>query len=84
MGCWFSVNPTMLSTKKGASLVAEIPRERILTETDGPFTKLDRQILMPWDVKKAQLQLSYLWDISPEQTDFVLFSNLKSLVGNSV
>jgi TatD DNase family protein len=84
MGCWFSVNPTMLSTKKGSSLIAEIPRERILTETDGPFTKLDRQSLMPWDVEKAQLQLSYLWEIDPKQTEFILFSNLKSLVGNSV
>jgi TatD DNase family protein len=74
----------MLSTKKGASPIAEIPRERILTETDGPFTKLDRQSLMPWDVEKAQLQLSYLWEIDLKQTEFILFSNLKSLVGNSV
>jgi TatD DNase family protein len=80
IGCWFSVSPAMLATKKGKSLIKEIPKERILTETDGPFTSLNRKTLMPWDVQKAIPQLSEFWQLSSEQTNFVLLSNLRAIL----
>src|SRR5688500_16922013 len=36
-GLYFSVNPAMLRTQKGARLIRALPRERVLTETDGPY-----------------------------------------------
>lgn len=33
---WFSVNSAMLQTRK---VLAALPRERVLTETDGPYTR---------------------------------------------
>ncbi len=80
LGCWFSVGPAMLATKKGKSLVKEMPKERILTETDGPFASLDQKVLMPWDVQKAIPALSELWQISPEEANFALTSNLQSVL----
>jgi TatD DNase family protein len=38
--CWFSVGALMLSTKKGRLLVSRMPRDRVLTETDGPFAQV--------------------------------------------
>lgn len=80
MGCWFSVGPAMLATQKGKSLAKEIPKDRILTETDGPFASLNRKILMPWDVQMATSQLSGLWQLSLEETNFELLSNLRSIL----
>lgn len=80
LGCWFSVGPAMLATKKGRTLVKEMPKERILTETDGPFASLKNKILMPWDVQKAIQDLSQIWEISPEETNFTLTSNLQSIL----
>ena len=37
LGSWFSVGPAMLRTEKGRALAARMPRERMLTESDGPF-----------------------------------------------
>jgi len=37
-GCYFSINHLMLSSKSGATLVRALPGDRILTETDAPFT----------------------------------------------
>jgi TatD DNase family protein len=82
LGCWFSVGPAMLATKKGKSLVKEIPKERILTETDGPFASLNQKILMPWDVEKTIPVLSELWQISSEETKFTLTSNLQSILNS--
>jgi TatD DNase family protein len=38
MGCYFSVNAAMLANEKGRDIAAMIPLDRLLTETDGPFT----------------------------------------------
>ena len=36
MGCYFSVNSTMLKSERAAALVKTLPSSRLLTETDGP------------------------------------------------
>lgn len=80
MGCWFSVGPAMLNTKKGVELVSIIPRDRILTETDGPFAKHGGNVLMPWDSDIAVNILSSIWNQPVEQTHADLKENLRSLI----
>lgn len=36
MECYLSINPRMLTTKKGRAYVSQVPRERLLLETDWP------------------------------------------------
>jgi len=38
-GCLFSVNPAMTRSSTGRKIIAGIPDDRLLTETDGPFVK---------------------------------------------
>lgn len=38
MGCFFSINPQMLKTKSGIEIIQKIPPNRILLETDAPFS----------------------------------------------
>jgi TatD DNase family protein len=38
LGCYFSINAEMMYSGRGRALVAELPMDRLLTETDGPFT----------------------------------------------
>lgn len=80
LGCWFSVGPAMLNTKKGSELALMIPKDRVLTETDGPFTKSNGQLLQPWDSEIAVDQLASLWEISASETTSVLKNNLRSLL----
>ncbi|MHA3225056.1 TatD family hydrolase [Globicatella sulfidifaciens] len=40
MGCYLSINPRMLTTKKGRTYVTQVPRERLLLETDWPSHKI--------------------------------------------
>ena len=35
-GCYFSINPRMLSTKRGRAYVQQIPEEKLLLESDLP------------------------------------------------
>jgi len=80
LGCWFSVGPTMLRSKKGRQLAAAMPRDRVLTETDGPFTRRGRSPLMPWDVLEAERLLGEIWGTSQAGARRHLLSNLRRLV----
>lgn len=39
LGCYFSINQQMLLVKNGRAIVDELPLERILIESDAPFSK---------------------------------------------
>lgn len=79
MGCWFSVGPTMLAGEKGRILAAKMPRDRILTETDGPFTQVDRRVALPWDVERAVEALSKIWAEPIETVQRQLNDNLRRI-----
>lgn len=79
-GCWFSVGPQMLRAQKGRTLVTAMPRDRILTESDGPFTVHEGRPAMPWDVHSAVLELARIWGYSDSEAAGQVRSNLDSLV----
>jgi len=81
IGCWFSVNSPMLNSKKGHSLIQLIPRNRILTETDGPFTHIYNKPMVPWDVKNAYSNIADIWGCRTEEVQSQIAKNLNDLIG---
>lgn len=79
MNCWFGVGPTMLLSSTSRNMVNYMPRERILTETDGPFAQIDGRPAMPWDAHRAVALLAILWNLSLEEVDHLLRNNLRQL-----
>lgn len=80
IGCWFSVGPAMLRTPKAVELVSMMPKDRVLTETDGPFAKYNGKVLMPWECDIAQQQLASIWQCPTDQVISQLRTNLKTLL----
>lgn len=80
VGCWFSVGPAMLRSKRGQRLASLIPPDRVLTETDGPFARHGRAPLMPWNVDEAERVLAVLWNVSAGEAQKRLSKNLRCLV----
>jgi TatD DNase family protein len=79
LGCWFSVGPAMLAGEKGRKLVARMPRDRVLTETDGPFVLVDGRAACPWDVDRAVDAIADLWAVDKVVVNKTLRHNLRSL-----
>lgn len=77
-GLLFSVNPAMLSSDKGRQLVAKIPLDRLLTETDGPFVKVGASVAQPRDVAGVVSDLAELKNLNPTRTAEILFDNLRN------
>lgn len=69
LGCWFSVGPAMLQSANGRRLAANMPRNRVVPESDGPFARVAGEALMPWQAAQVSKQLGEVWGAS--QADVV-------------
>ena len=54
----------MFRSEKSINLIKLIYKERILTETDGPFVQISNNYIYPSDVNKTITQLTELWKFS--------------------
>ena len=75
-GLYFSVNPAMCRTEKGRRLVQQIPRDRLVTETDGPFVQVGGRPAMPSDIMLVVTFISDLWQCDAEGVKAQILSNL--------
>lgn len=80
LGCWFSVGPSMARTQKGAALIRHMPKDRILTETDGPFLELRGRAALPWNVRSAVEGLSEIWQVPANEVERVVDENARRLI----
>jgi len=80
LGCYFSINAAMLSNERHGSMVRIIPLDRLLTETDGPFTRTGNRHTKPSDVAVVVEELSQLHQVSAAQIAATVRDNLRSLV----
>lgn len=79
-GCYFSVNEGMLASATGERVMREIPIDRVLTETDGPFLARGDTPIEPGDVGRAVAMVASSVGSSVEDVRLQILSNLKRLV----
>mgnify|MGYP003295130757 CR=1 FL=1 len=58
LGCFFSVNPLMLFSRFGRELFPNIPKDRLLLESDGPFAMYNATAIMPWEPLNVLKQIA--------------------------
>lgn len=80
LNCWFSVGPAMLAGEKGRELVSQMPRNRLLTESDGPFAQIKSGTVTPSSMPLAEEALSSIWKSSITETRDQLALNFRRLV----
>jgi TatD DNase family protein len=80
LGCYFSINREMMRNDKHNSMVASLPLDRLLTETDGPFVKIDGRDARPSDVSQVLEALARIRSMPPSELAEKVALNLKRLV----
>jgi len=78
-GLWFSVNPAMLRSKNGQRIIAALPRERVVTETDGPYSKLGGRASEPGDIPVVVRGLGRTWGEDEDRARDRIFENMASI-----
>lgn len=63
-GHYFSINPAMIRSAAGQRVISRIPKEQILTETDGPFVYVGNRYAVPSDVAIVERFLASQWSTS--------------------
>ncbi|MFZ0523544.1 MAG: TatD family hydrolase, partial [Candidatus Acidiferrales bacterium] len=80
LGCYFSVNARMAGTEKGRGLISSFPLDRILTETDGPFTETVGQPTRPQDTGAVVDAIARLRGTTFDSMADVVHNNLSTLL----
>lgn len=78
--CYFSIGPAMLHSERGKKVISWLPKDRVLLETDGPFSKVKGRVLFPSDVIEVVSYLSTQWNTSIDAVQYQLKNNLKILL----
>jgi TatD DNase family protein len=83
LGCYFSVNAAMLTKDRGRDLISAIPDDRLLTETDAPFTSTHGRPSTPGDVAITVENLAALRHEDVNVLAQTIRSNLRSMLKGS-
>lgn len=80
LGGYFSINAAMLRSERHASMTAVILLDRLLTETDGPFTKTDARQSRPADVEVVVEALGRRHGMAASAVGATIRANLRALL----
>jgi TatD DNase family protein len=79
-GCWFSIGPAMFQSANGRALAELMPRDRVVSESDGPFAKIAGKSILPWNAYLTAEGVAPLWGTSPDEAARILARNGKALL----
>lgn len=74
-GYYFSVNPAMTLSAAGRMTIDEVPRDKLLLESDGPFLKIDAAPARAADVRHVVAYIATLWKLPVSDTERLLDAN---------
>jgi len=78
-GLYFSVNPPMTRSKGGQRLLQLLPADRVLTETDGPYSRVGSRESRPTDLPPVVERLAGVWGIAAAEAAEVVIRNMARL-----
>ena len=79
-GYYFSFNSSMLNSRNGQLLAKIIPREKILTETDGPFITIDDEPVRPGYIPQTVSKMAELLNVEKDELQKKIFENFQTLM----
>lgn len=80
LGCYFSVNASSVRRK---DILAGIPMDRLLTETDHPFGDRRSRLRRPGHVDDVEQALGFMHGLSSTEVRRLMWSNLRALISTT-
>jgi TatD DNase family protein len=81
-GHFISINPAMLTSTSGQRVIAQSPRERILVESDGPFTSVHGRPCSPSDIALVYSSLAARWKVSIQEVTLCVTTNFDKILNS--
>lgn len=80
LGFYFSVNHQMTLSKKGRIIIEQIPMERLLTESDGPFVQVDGHPSSLFLIASTCARIGEIKGLTAEEVQLAAHRNFKSIL----
>ncbi|MEM7575861.1 MAG: TatD family hydrolase [Planctomycetota bacterium] len=80
---WFSVNPAMAASRTGRQMLRELPRDRVVYESDGPYAWCSGRPARPSDSGVVVTALASLWEMREPEVAGTLNVNWSMLNGRA-
>lgn len=80
LGCYFSINGCSLQSDTGSALIARLPENRLLTETDGPFAAAGDRPSEPGDVVNTVARLADARGVGVDEMTHILTANAQRVL----
>jgi TatD DNase family protein len=80
LGCWFSIGPAAFDSASGKLLAKQLPKDWVVSESDGPFAQVDGKPVMPWSSDMTVKLLAAAWNMSAQETANILDANSQRLI----
>jgi len=78
-----SVSPAMTLSTKGQEIIRQLPRDRVLSESDGPHARVHGAPARPWDVQLVEKHLASIWGTSTADVRAQISANFQGLVNRT-
>ena len=83
-GCFFSINPSMTTSKRGRDLVQRMRPEQVLTESDAPFASINGREVNIADIARLADLLAESWQCDPREARCRLLRNFNQALTPAV
>jgi TatD DNase family protein len=83
-GLYFSVNGAMLKSRSGQRIIAMLPPEQVVTETDSPHTKTGQRPSEPSDIPWVVAALAKRWGLTPREARDLIFATMGDLHSRAI
>jgi TatD DNase family protein len=77
LGCYFSINHRMFEHDSGIRMIRNLPEDRLLTETDAPFTRIGERPSEPHDVMTTAEELARIRGSSVQRISEAITANAR-------
>lgn len=81
-GYYFSINTSMIKSKKGSEIIGKIPLDRMLIESDGPYIDNNGKPIYPYDLIGVYNYLAKKNNISTDEIVNKIKNNFFQLIQN--
>lgn len=79
-GYFFSITPAMIKSISGKKIISKIPKQYVLTETDGPFVVENNLTLKPGQVYSVINFLAKEWILTQDEVKKIIWENFMRLI----
>lgn len=76
-GLWFSINSAMVRSKSGVNVLAAVPHDRLLLETDGPYCNFRGRPAEPKDLPDVVAQMASVLGVHPKEATSMVEENTR-------